>query len=69
MSAISIRLNGRPHPLPEAMSLSSLLETLGMAGKPVVIEVDQNPVLSRDYPGTMLADGAKVEIIVLAAGG
>ena len=34
----TITLNGAPHPIEGAMPLDALLETLGLAGTPVVVE-------------------------------
>ncbi len=69
MNPVSIRLNGSPHSLDSPMPLSSLLESLGLAGKPVVVELDENAVFPMDYPNLIVGDGARVEVVVLAAGG
>ena len=66
---ISILLNGSPHALDAPMPLSSLIESLGLAGKPVVVELDETAVLPKDYPQMIVGDGARVEVVVLAAGG
>lgn len=47
----------------------ALLEALGLGGKPVVVELDQEAVFPADYPSTAVRDGAAVEIVVIAAGG
>jgi len=65
----TITLNGSPHPLPGELTLDQLLESLGLAGKPVVVELDGEAVFPRDHTQTRIADGARVEIITLAAGG
>jgi sulfur carrier protein len=65
----TITLNGSPHPLEAAVSIERLLETIGLAGKPVVVELNEQAVFPRDYPGTMIEPGARVEIVALAAGG
>ncbi len=67
MSAIT--LNGRPHEIPGAMTLEQLLADLGLAGKPVVVELDGRAVLPREHPRTTVGPGARVEIVTLAAGG
>lgn len=69
MNPISIRLNGAPHPLDGPVPLSLLLETLGLSGKPVVVELDEDAVFPKDYPTRIVTDGSRVEIVVLAAGG
>ncbi len=67
--ALTITLNGSPHPLDHPVPLDQLLRDIGLAGKPVVVELDQQAVFPRDYPLTIVAPGSSVEIITLAAGG
>ena len=69
MTPISIQLNGRLRPLPGPLSLAALLDSLGLAGKPVVVELNQSVVFPRDYPLTLVSDGARLEVVTLAAGG
>lgn len=65
----TILLNGSPHPLAAALPLPRLLEELGLAGKPVVVELDARPVLPGAHAETLIHPGARLEIITLAAGG
>jgi thiamine biosynthesis protein ThiS len=65
----TITLNGSPHPLDGAVTIASLLESLGLAGKPVVVELNEQAVFPRDYPQTQVEPGARLEIVTLAAGG
>lgn len=66
---MQIQLNGHPHPLEAAMTLGDLLESIGFGGKPVVVELDEQAVFPRDYPRIRIEDGARIEIVTLAAGG
>ena len=65
----TITLNGSPHPLEAAVSVDQLLETIGLTGKPVVVELNEQAVFPRDYSRTVVEPGARVEIVALAAGG
>ena len=65
----SIQINGQPHQVKCPLSVSALLAGLGLEGKPVVVELNEQAVFSRDYPSVMIEDGAKVELVTLAAGG
>lgn len=65
----SIILNGAPHPLANPLALDALLASLGLAGQPVVVELNQLAVFPRDYPRTVVDPGARIEIVTLAAGG
>lgn len=70
MSAVeSIVLNGKPHPLAGETPLPALLESLGLKGKPVVVEINETAVFPRNYPQTFARPGDRVEIVTLAAGG
>jgi thiamine biosynthesis protein ThiS len=64
-----ITLNGKPHEVELPVSVEGLLASLGMAGKPVVVELDELVVFPRNFSITPVAGGARVEIVVLAAGG
>lgn len=65
----TITLNGQPHGIGVPLTVAGLLDSLGMAGKPVVVELDEVAVFPRDFAQTPVVDGARVEIVVLAAGG
>ena len=69
ISPDTITLNGSPHSIEGPLSLDRLLETLGLAGKPVVVEINENAVFPRDYAQTLVESGARIEIVTLAAGG
>jgi thiamine biosynthesis protein ThiS len=66
---MKIQLNGNPHEIGGSMSVSELLESIGFGGKPCVVELDEQAVFPRDYPVVRVEDGARVEIVTLAAGG
>lgn len=64
-----ITLNGQPHAIGSALTVTALLESLGLGGKPVVVEIDEQAVFPRDYSTLEVQPGASVEIVTLAAGG
>jgi thiamine biosynthesis protein ThiS len=65
----TITLNGSPHPIEGALAIDRLLASIGLAGKPVVVELNEQAVFPRDYPQTLVQPGDRVEIVTLAAGG
>lgn len=69
MTAGQIQLNGKPHPLPSPISVADLLVTLGLAGKPVVVELNGTALTQADHPETEVTPGSRLEIVTLAAGG
>ena len=66
---MTLLLNGKPHPLAAPVTLADLLDSLGLGGKPVVVELNEVAVFPRDYPLTLVTEGARVEVVTLAAGG
>jgi thiamine biosynthesis protein ThiS len=65
----AITLNGAPHPIEAPIALDRLLVDLGLAGKSVVVELNEHAIFPRDYPHTLVEAGARLEIVTLAAGG
>ena len=66
---MNIILNGKPTEIELSCTITQLLESLGLAGKPVVIEHNKVAVFPRDYSQTSLAESDQLEIINIAAGG
>ena len=66
---MKITLNGKAHELAGPMTVSELLAELGFAGKPVVVELNREPVFPRDHGKARVEADATVEIVALAAGG
>ncbi|MBK1792300.1 sulfur carrier protein ThiS [Persicirhabdus sediminis] len=67
---MTIQLNGKAHSLDEqTSSVSDLLASLGLAGKPVVVELDKVALFPRQYAESQLVEGSCVEVISIAAGG
>lgn len=66
---MTIQLNGSPHEIESTISVTDLLDTIGLGGKPVVVEINEQAVFPRDYPQVMIGDGTRVEVVMLAAGG
>ncbi|MEO8617459.1 MAG: sulfur carrier protein ThiS [Luteolibacter sp.] len=66
---MKIHLNGQAHDISSSITVTELLESLDLDGKPVVVELNEDVVFPRDYPQTRVGGGARVEIVALAAGG
>ncbi len=66
---MNIYLNGKAHALEECLTISGLLTSIGLEGKPVVVELDENAIFPRDYAAVWITEGMRVEIVALAAGG
>lgn len=66
---MKIQLNGSHHEIEAPVTVAALLESIGFGGRPVVVELDEQAVFPRDFQETLVGEGARVEIVTLAAGG
>ncbi len=66
---MTIILNGQPHSLKEPCTILTLIASLNLAGKPIIIEYNLEPLNKDNWSQTLLKSGDKLEIITLAAGG
>ena len=66
---MTIQLNGKEHTVSTPANVDSLLNSIGLGDKPVVVELNQKALFPREYEESLLQDGDKVEIITIAAGG
>jgi len=66
---MKIQLNGNPHEAAGEMTVAALLESIGFGGKPCVVELDEQAVFPRDFGSVTVGEGARVEVVTLAAGG
>jgi len=61
--------NGERRDFPDAETLSSLIETLGLGGKRIAVELNGEIVPQSRYAATPLAEGDALEIVVAVGGG
>ena len=61
--------NGKPMEVEEGATLASLLNTLGLAGRVVVVERNREPVERSAVDGVVLQAGDQLEIVRAVAGG
>ena len=66
---MDITLNGKPHHLHNTKLVAELLVQLGFAGRPVLVEINHQALLTSEHASTMLQNGDAVEIIQIVAGG
>jgi thiamine biosynthesis protein ThiS len=66
---MQIILNGQVHPLTKSTTVTALLQSLGFADKPVVVELNREAIFPRDFAETPVNDGDLIEVVTLAAGG
>ncbi len=68
-SLITLRLNGQPRPVPAGTTVTALLTDLGMAGQPVLVELNGTALFPRDFAAAVFQENDAVEIIRIVAGG
>lgn len=68
-AAIQIVVNGEPLVIPAGSRASDLLERLGMAGRPLAVELNRDVVPRRELSAHVLVDGDELEIVTLVGGG
>lgn len=66
---MTVTINGEDRLIPGDPALNSLLNELGLSGKPVVVELNKEALPPSQFDGCQLSDGDQLEIIVIAAGG
>ncbi|MBO9715443.1 MAG: sulfur carrier protein ThiS [Pseudoxanthomonas sp.] len=66
---MEIVLNGEPRTVAASTTLTSLLETEGLAGRRVAVEVNGEIVPRGRHPEHALASGDRVEIVHALGGG
>jgi len=66
---IEIVVNGEPRSVPEGQTLLDLLARLQLDPARVAIELDRRIVRKPDWEATVLAPGARLEIVQFVGGG
>jgi sulfur carrier protein len=66
---MTITLNGQKREFSAPLTLTNLLESLDLAGKPVVVEQNQTALLPKEISTTQVQDGDVIEIVQITAGG
>ena len=64
-----IVVNGSRRPLPRPASVRGALEALGLAGRPVAVELNGRLVRRADHPRTAVHPGDRVEVVTFVGGG
>ncbi|SEM80178.1 sulfur carrier protein ThiS [Halomonas caseinilytica] len=66
---MQIHLNGEAKHLDSEMSVAQLVDTLGLTGRRIAVEVNEEIVPKSIHGDTRLADGDRVEIVHAIGGG
>ena len=66
---ITISINGEPRQFPQAISIATFIEEMGLAGKRIALERNGEIVPRSAFAAQQLAEGDKLEIVVAVGGG
>ena len=66
---MQIHLNGEPHALDAAQTITGLLLTAGLSGRKVAVEVNGEVVPRSQHESRFLSEGDRIEIIQAIGGG
>lgn len=66
---ISITLNGKPRELPGPMSITALLESLGINPRQVAVALNGEVVPRDRWPAVAIGQGDTVEVVRAVGGG
>lgn len=69
LAATGITLNGKPRDVPAGSSVSDLLAAVGLDGRKVAVERNEEIVPRSAYGTTVLAAGDAIEIVHFIGGG
>ena len=67
--SMEIVVNGEPRGLPDGLTLAGLLRQLELDPARVAVELDRRIVRKAQWDETVLAGGAKIEIVQFVGGG
>jgi thiamine biosynthesis protein ThiS len=66
---MNLTINGKTRKFDDNLNLQALLVVLGLAKKPVVVELNQKALAPSEFEDQKLNDSDQLEIITIAAGG
>ena len=69
MSGPQVEVNGEPRQLPPGCTVAKLVELLGLGGKRVAVELNQDILPRSAHAERVLADGDRPEVIHAIGGG
>jgi len=68
-AGLTITVNGDSLSVAAGTTALEVVESLGLAGRPIAVEVNESVVPRARLAGCRLEDGARLEIVTLVGGG
>jgi sulfur carrier protein len=69
IQTIEIVVNGKLLPLPAGISIADLLQELGIQGRAIAVEVNEQIQPATEFAQRTLLDGDTLEVVTLVGGG
>ncbi|MCE8018820.1 sulfur carrier protein ThiS [Halomonas sp. MCCC 1A11036] len=66
---MQIQLNGEPRDLAPGLTVAQLVDDLGLTGRRIAVERNEEIVPKSEHDATRLADGDRIEIVHAIGGG
>lgn len=66
---MQIQLNGEARTLAPDLTVAALVESLGLAGRRIAVEVNEEIVPRSEHAATRLVEGDRVEVVHAIGGG
>ncbi|MCE8004970.1 sulfur carrier protein ThiS [Billgrantia ethanolica] len=66
---MQIQLNGEPRDLAPDLTVAQLVDDLGLSGRRIAVERNEEIVPKSEHGATRLADGDRIEIVHAIGGG
>lgn len=69
LQTIEVVVNGKPLPFPAGISIADLLQKIGIQGRAIAVEVNEQIQPATDFAQRTLLDGDTLEVVTLVGGG
>jgi len=66
---MQVRINGKPKEVPEGLSITALLQELGLDTRYAAVALNGEVVRRADHPAVLVKEGDRIEIVHAVAGG
>jgi thiamine biosynthesis protein ThiS len=66
---VTVTVNGSPRSAASGSSVRDLVDVLGLAGRPIAVEVDGEVVPRAGLADRLLTGGERIEIVTFVGGG
>ncbi len=66
---MKLTINGKPHDVPDGLTVKGLVEHLGLEGGPVAVEQNRAIVPRAQHGERIVSDGDAIEIVHFVGGG